>query len=138
MVILIQNIYIYQKVIIMQKYIVLSILKTKYREQSHPRFTHLNLIKSHEMYEIEIGNVMYTYIYGSIRHIPCLIYLHLPMICPLNEHDKCAIYMLLLVLVYFNSIQSRNVLHVIIIDTFLSNIVVLKSGTTVFSKTTNM
>ena len=47
------------------KKIVRAILQTSFHEHSHPLFTHLNLIKLRDIYQIEIAKFMYGYIHSS-------------------------------------------------------------------------
>ena len=43
-----------------------AILQTTFHEHSHPPFTHLNLIKLQDSYQIEIAKYMYSNIHSSL------------------------------------------------------------------------
>jgi hypothetical protein len=49
------------KLYVMQKRIIRTMLRTDYNEHSHPLFHQLQLLKLQDIYEIEIAKVMYKY-----------------------------------------------------------------------------
>ena len=56
------------KLFVIPKKIVCSILKRNYWEHSHPLFMCLKLIKLNDVYELEIGIVLYNYVHRSLPH----------------------------------------------------------------------
>ena len=74
-------------IIHVQKILICSILKKNYREHSHALFICLHLLKLHDVFELEVGSVLYNFVHGSLPHLLCnmFTFVHNIHICQIRQ-----------------------------------------------------